>query len=240
MAERGAIVSRLAAVETLGETTVVASDKTGTLTQNRLTLARVCPAEGVSERTLIEAGAPGLGGLDPLDLSALFDGAAARGIDREQLLAGRRLVLERPLEPTRRRMSVVYDDGGGPTTFAKGAPEVLLAPETPLRATADEWAEAGLRVLAVGAGPGDGEDALEPVGLIAFADPLRPAARAAVAEARAAGIRVKMVTGDHPATARAIGAELDLEEEDVQRARHAERRSSSSSRVSNAAAQWSP
>ncbi len=213
MAERGAIVSRLAAVETLGETTVVCTDKTGTLTQNRLTLAKVVAAEGTHEDWVVEAAV--LASADDSLDAALYEGAAERGVEREALLATWKFVRETPLDTARRRMTVVYDRGDGPFAFAKGAPEVLLDPRHPLRETADAWAESGLRVLGVAAGRGENEDGLEPVGLIAFSDPLRPAAPAAVADARAAGIRVKMLTGDHPATALTIGRELDLEPLDV-------------------------
>ena len=142
---------------------------------------------------------------DPLDL-ALFDGARERGVSREALLSNRRVVGESPLDPVKRGMSVSYDDGTCRETFAKGAPETLLEDDCPLRALADAWAEQGLRVLAVARGPGSSEATLVPVGLIALADPLRPAARGAVVEARRAGIRVKLLTGDHPATARTIGS----------------------------------
>lgn len=241
MAARGAIVRRLTAVETLGSATVIASDKTGTLTENRLRVVDARPARGRDERELLAAATLastarllGEGGDlrpagDPVDV-ALALAAHERGLTRPVLLEGRRLVRELPFDPLRKRMTLVYEEEDGPRVYVKGAPEVVLERSTveadeaaSIEAVAEGWASEGLKVLAIAERPlADAsldEDVLERqlrlVGLVALHDPLRETAHDAVREARSAGLRVEMMTGDHPLTARAIGRLLDLPEEAI-------------------------
>ncbi|HUP31623.1 MAG TPA: cation-transporting P-type ATPase [Gaiellaceae bacterium] len=236
MARHGAITRRLTAVETLGSATVVASDKTGTLTENRLRLAAAAPAWGRSESELLAAAVLAStaslidedGGVrvagDPVD-GALLLAARERGISRAELLEGRTLLRELPFDSHRKRMTLVYAEPAGARAFVKGAPEVvlersLLALEERrrLEAIAASRAEQGLRVLAVAERPVDdpGEDdetlerGLVPLGLVALHDPLRETAAQAVHDARSAGLRVELLTGDHRVTARAIARALDL------------------------------
>jgi Ca2+-transporting ATPase len=214
MARRGAIVRRLAAVETLGEATVIATDKTGTLTRNRLAVVAVEAAGGRTREEVLAAGALATtGDADPLD-AALRDAAGSR--DRPPRLS------EVPFDPERRRTTVVVEDANGAMTVVKGAPETVLAlaggdprEHDRLAARAEDWAASGLRVLAVADGVGADERSLAPVGLVGLEDPLRPRAAESIERARAAGIRVLMLTGDHPATAASIGRRLRLAEEDV-------------------------
>src|SRR5581483_4356264 len=136
--------------------------------------------------------------------------------------AGRELLHEIPFDSDRKRMTSVYAEDGRRRVFSKGAPELLAGDRRVpgIMAAASEWAGEGLRVLAVAAGEAPPEaplgerleDGLEVVGLVALQDPLRPGAAASVAAARTAGIGVRMLTGDHPATARTIGRQLGLPE----------------------------
>jgi Ca2+-transporting ATPase len=241
MASAGAIVRRLAAIESLGETTVICTDKTGTLTENRLRLAAAFPVRTASELELLTAavlassaelverdGRPAVSG-DPVE-GALLLAAMEHGLSRSDLLRGRRQVYEVPFAPERKRVTVVYEEGGGRRAYVKGAPEVVLGRSVDdcgergrLEVAAEAWAEEGLRVLAVGSRalePGepledDLDRELDLLGLVALHDPLRPSAPGAIGEARAAGIEVRMLTGDHPRTAQTIGHALGLPAEAV-------------------------
>jgi magnesium-transporting ATPase (P-type) len=267
MAARGAIVRQLPAVEGLGSCSLVASDKTGTLTCNELTVRRlwlcdgthwevggagyrpigsIVPAPGTalgdrSESWLTEALRIGaacneaelalLDGRwsargDPTDL-ALLALAGKRGVDREALLLERRALALMPYEPERRYAASLHRDGDAAWIAVKGAPERVLpmclpdvARHARVVAEAERLAASGHRVLALASAkralPPDPELALaEPTGLalvalVALIDPLREGAAEAVADCARAGVRVVMVTGDHPLTALSIARDLGI------------------------------
>jgi Ca2+-transporting ATPase len=214
LAKDNALVRRLSSVETLGSTTVICVDKTGTLTYGKLAVESVFAAEGFDREAVLRAAAlasdPQSG--DPLDATLLVAAPGASHSLHKRL--------ELPFDPSRRYAAVLWDN----ELAVKGAYEALLqrgAVQDRERAQAflTETAARGARVLAI-ARAETGEDAVEMVplqlvGLVALADPVREAARDAVARCRAAGIRFVMITGDHPATAQAIAAQVGIEPEDV-------------------------
>lgn len=266
MASRKAVIRKLPAVETLGSTTVICSDKTGTLTKNEMTVREVWTPEGAAEvegagyapegrilrngspveveapvRALLRAGVlcsdaelREEGGHwlltgDPTE-GALLTAARKGGLDPDAL----RLEWPRrdaiPFESERKFMATLHvERGGGRLLLVKGAPEVLLDRCTlqgsgqPLDRPAIEaelgrMAARGQRVLALAEAPDPGTDTLREdhlhhltlLGLQGMVDPPRPEAMEAVEACLRAGIRVKMITGDHPGTAEAIGRELGL------------------------------
>jgi Ca2+-transporting ATPase len=227
-----ALVRRLPSVETLGSVSVICSDKTGTLTLNRMTL-REHRAWNVEDDELwtaavlcndARAGADGWVG-DPTE-TALLQAAQEAGVDVVSLQREKPRRHEWPFDADRKRMTTLHAFGEGWRAYVKGAPEAILPHCTGSRhqealATAQSWAAQGMRVLAVARRDGHGDvtaadaDAFEReltlLGLVGLIDPPRPEARAAVAECRAAGIRPVMITGDHPATALAIARDLGIE-----------------------------
>jgi len=251
MAAKGAIVRRLPAVETLGSATVILTDKTGTLTENRMRLEVVAvegrepmdwgalPAE--MEEPIVEAIGlcseatidPPTG--DPLEIG-LLDAIGPNRV--RELRSTRRRVAVVPFDARRRRMTTIHSSGPGRMVLhVKGAPEVVLdrcsralslngpqdlseASRSSLREVSDRMAARGIRTLAlarrelqnIGDDPQLEEQELTFIGLVGLGDPVRSHARTAVGEARAAGIHVVMVTGDHPGTAAAIANQVGLME----------------------------
>lgn len=219
LARKKALVRRAVAVENIGRVTCIVSDKTGTITAGSLVLAHRTPADEQDDVSVLQvatfAARPDSG--DPLD-QALH--AAAGSLPPATRLA------DFPFTEARRRETVVWRGAAGETTaFTKGAPETVMAACTlPAQARA-EWldrveayAGSGHKVIAcalrelpateaVAAEPGEG---FRFAGLLAFEDPVRVGVREAIAECMAAGMRVIMVTGDHPATAAAIAREIGL------------------------------
>jgi Ca2+-transporting ATPase len=222
MAQRGAVVRTLSAIETIGEATIVCADKTGTLTENRLRLERVEPVRGRSRTDVLRAAyLAAEAEIDPVDRALLV---AARS---EGVVAPGEVVRSVPFEASRKRAAVVVRDETGLHSVVKGAPEVVLAlardtrdERARLDRIAGEWAEDGLRVLALAgrdleSEDGDPEADATPLGVVGLADPLRAEAAVSIVAAREEGLAVRMLTGDHPRTARAIGRELGLSEDEV-------------------------
>ncbi|AHY48375.1 HAD ATPase, P-type, family IC (plasmid) [Rubrobacter radiotolerans] len=250
MAARHALVRHLESVETLGSTTFICTDKTGTLTRNEMSVVEAWTpsgAAGVSGtgyapegEVRAEASAyPAIRDLarvaarcstgraveregrwvargDPME-AALYTFARRAGVDVED--DERRVPETRrfPFDPRRRRMSVVV----GERLLVKGAPDSVLPGCRETNGAEDrlaEMAQKGLRVIAVAARnitevPDNADEAerdLELLGLVGLEDPPREAAAGAVAACRQAGIRLAMLTGDHPSTAEAIAKEVGL------------------------------
>ncbi len=231
MAQQQALVRRTPAIEALGATTVLCTDKTGTLTENRMAVAEL-RSEG--ERGNAQSmGIPALRRL--LDISALASRLnshdpmeralhEAAGFTGDGAGAPRHL-REYPLSPGCPAVVHVWLQADGERLAAcKGAPETVadlcrLQPDERERVLGevDAMARRGLRVLAAASAdattmPATMNDfAFRWCGLVGFADPLRPGVPEAVAEARAAGVRVIMLTGDHLETARAIARQAGLD-----------------------------
>ncbi len=220
MAKRLAVVRRLSAVEALGSVTVIATDKTGTLTENRMFVRDVDTPDrtrALRAMTLANDAEVDTGAGDPLEL-ALLEYAGAQGADVAQLNASHPRRDTLPFDSEYKFMRVTVDEGGRPVSYLKGAPEVLIARADLSAAERRSWEEKaekyageGFRVLALAWREGQGDDRLELLGLVLMWDPPRPEVAEAIRRAREAGIRVLMITGDHPATARAIALEVGIE-----------------------------
>ncbi len=233
LARRQALVRRAVAVENIGRVTCICSDKTGTMTEGRLALVHRQPGPGMDGEALarLAALACRADSGDPLDAAILA--LAAPDAQRQA-----EPVHVYPFTEARRRETLLHLDAAGAVLAAtKGAPETLLGlcamPESERgtwRAAVAAHAEAGHKVIAVAsrtleafdAGADEPGDGFAFAGLLVFADPLRPGVREAVRACDGAGIRVIMVTGDHPGTARAIAREAGLGDGDPRVATMAE------------------
>jgi Ca2+-transporting ATPase len=242
LSKRSVLTRSMPAIETLGAATVLAVDKTGTLTENRMTLAvlddgarrvRLDELTGDVEariRVMLGAalGACEIDAFDPME-RAIAEAARRHAPEAVKRLEGMTLVREYELTPELLAVTHVWQAPGNDTLHiaAKGAPEALvrlcrLAPDAAARLLkrTDELAGDGLRVLAVASLECSGRDLpasplgwrLQMHGLIGLMDPVRVTVPAALEKCRRAGIRVIMITGDHAATAGSIARAVGLDE----------------------------
>lgn len=269
MVKRNALVRRLPAVETLGSTTIICSDKTGTLTKDEMTVRKIFAAGRLlqvsgsgydpngsflengsavpltedtltllkasvlaSDAQLQQDGARWEIKGDPTE-AALIVVAQKAGLEKTSLEAEFPRVNEIPFTSERKRMTTLHKNpaNGSWIAYSKGAPEVILdscaeslsiTGPLPLEDTARkqilekamEMAKEGLRVLGIASKKASrvesSEDRMLFLGLVGIMDPPRPEAKAAVATAKEAGIKVVMITGDHPLTAEAIAREVGI------------------------------
>jgi H+-transporting ATPase len=213
LSRRGVLVTRLAAVEDAAAMTTLISDKTGTLTQNKLSLSKMEPAPGISAAQLLMAAglASDAATQDPIDLAILAAFAADDDVQKLNNPALKRVHFT-PFDPTTRRSESRYSGAAAPWHLIKGASNMLaeigvVPPADWLAKTEAALAADGARVLAVAADVGQG---MQFLGLLALADPARPDAAALIASLGALGVRVRMATGDAVETARAIARALGM------------------------------
>jgi Ca2+-transporting ATPase len=224
LAGRKAIVRRLSAVEALGSVTVIATDKTGTLTENRLHVRGIdAPDEEKALRTMALANDAEFGTRagDPLEI-ALLDYVQQQSTYKLVLADRPPRQSSKPFDNVDRFMRVTVVENDRHISYLKGAPETLIARSTLSPAQVADWnaralahAREGYRVLALACGDGEREDELTFLGLVMLWDPPRREVPDALKMATMAGLRVVMITGDHPATAAAVARVIGVAAERV-------------------------
>ncbi|MEM3898792.1 MAG: HAD-IC family P-type ATPase, partial [Candidatus Bathyarchaeia archaeon] len=254
LSKKHALVKRLRAAETLGGVTVIVTDKTGTITQNRLTMVSFYFDDKISQigssreapRKLLETALLAGGILteveeektslgNPLE-TAILEVAQNTSINVQEIQSGYTLRDEFSFDNTRKIASYIYEHDNNLYVFSSGAPEAVLERSVKiwkshgeldlsaedrekLGEIISEMASRGWRLLGLGyrkisekerLSAGDVERNLVFVGIVGFVDPPRSEVREAIRSCHEAGIRVVMVTGDHPDTAKAIAAEVGI------------------------------
>ncbi len=212
LAKRKAIVSRLEAIEELAGVDVLCSDKTGTLTENKLTLGEAQPWAGSNTDTLILMAslASRAADNDPIDLAILA------GLKDQSMIKRYQQEAYVPFDPVHKRTeATIKDTSGSVFRVSKGAPQVILsltklagADLVKAQQRVNDLASHGYRTIGVAVAHTD-EDWVF-LGILPLNDPPRPDSKSTIARARAYGVKVKMVTGDNVAIARQIASELDM------------------------------
>jgi H+-transporting ATPase len=207
LAKRGVLVTRLSAVEEAAAMDVLCSDKTGTITKNQLAVSSVVAYPPYTETDLLKlaAGASDEATQDPIDL-AILDAARHRGVVHQR----QRLQFV-PFDPATKRSEAVVSEDNQTLRVVKGAPSIvadLTSGSHFPKADVDALAGEGFRVLAVAAGA---QANLRLAGLVALHDPPRQDSQAVVRGLGHLGVRVVMVTGDDPATAQAVAAQVGIQ-----------------------------
>jgi H+-transporting ATPase len=212
LAKKEAIVTRLSAIEELAGVDILCSDKTGTLTQNKLTLGDPFCLDGMpADQVILNAALA-----SRADDKDVIDLAVIGGLKSASALKGYQIVHFQPFDAVRKRTeATVKGADGKPFKVAKGAPQVILAlaaNATEVKAAVDkavgDFAARGFRALAVARADGDGQWRI--LGILPLFDPPRDDAKATVATARRMGVSVRMVTGDAIAIARETAGKLGM------------------------------
>ncbi|MEQ8655307.1 MAG: plasma-membrane proton-efflux P-type ATPase [Kiloniellales bacterium] len=210
LSKQKAIVARLQSIEEMAGVDVLCSDKTGTLTQNRLTLGDPLPLGGTATDDLLLSAALACSqdNDDPIDQAILA------GVPDKSRFEGYRQTGFTPFDPVSKRASAKVEHAGTTLSVAKGAPQAIVDLASPPEAEAsaamaevERLAAKGYRALAVAEDRGEGWRLL---GILALYDPPREDSAPTIAQAREHGIAVKMVTGDDVAIGREIAGELGI------------------------------
>ncbi len=244
MSKKNAVIRKLTAVETLGCAQIICSDKTGTLTQNKMTVVeeftkdKKLLAQGMSLCTDVKVEGDEVLG-EPTEV-ALVNYALSMGMNKNDLQASYPRVAEAPFDSGRKMMSTLHTIDGKTVQYTKGAPDVVLslctkyfdgekvvdltdALRQEIMAANKAMADKALRVLCLAMKPEATTDFAEPaeieqelvfVGLTGMIDPVRSEVKDAIVECNEAGIRPIMITGDHRDTAVAIAKELGIISDD--------------------------
>ena len=245
MVKHNAIVRKLPAVETLGSTSIVCSDKTGTLTQNKMTVLEIYKDELksfedansqdeidminyftlCSDAQIVDGKEIG----DPTEV-ALVAASLKKGYKKETLYSVYRRGEELSFDSERKMMTVFFEKDGEIISITKGGPDVVLskcdnADVNSVMEANRKMADKALRVLAVAIRKWDKmpetidfdsvENHLTFIGLVGMIDPPRPEVKLAIEEAKKAGVRTIMITGDHISTASAIAKQLGILSDDT-------------------------
>src|SRR5579862_6888021 len=212
LARKKAIVSKLVAIEELAGVDVLCADKTGTLTQNKLTLGDPFRVNNVPADQVILNGALA----SRADNNDTIDLAVLGGLKDKETLKAYEVVHFQPFDPVHKRTEATVKTKDGKTfKVTKGAPQVILAlladagqVKPAVEKAVNEFAARGFRSLGVARAEGDGQ--WQFVGVLPLFDPPREDAKATIATALAMGVRVKMVTGDALAIAKETAKKLDM------------------------------
>lgn len=226
LAKHKVVVKRLSSIEDLGSIEVLCTDKTGTLTENKLTVAETYGME--PDRTLFLAALASPDATGRRDSNNAFDLAVWNALpsDQQREAQQHRQVAELPFDPERRRNAMLSSASDGTLTLiVRGAPETILPlcigleirAKTDLEKWVAEQGAQGRRVLAIatrvyagGTLHEDDERDLRFSGIIAFADPIKKSAYEAVGKAKRLGVRIKILTGDGPEVAGAVAKTIGL------------------------------
>ena len=209
LAKNGVLVTRLSAIEEAAIMQVLCTDKTGTLTENKLEVAEIKAFPPYTEKDVIRLAvmASDEATQDPLD-KAILEKAGTEKIDIHINDTRQKFI---PFEPATKRSEAVFDENGHTLRVMKGAPQIISAFDAKLDGQftreVETLASQGLRVLAIASGT---DDSVQVAGLVGLQDPPRPDSASLISRLKKLGIRIVMITGDGLLTAQAIAAKIGI------------------------------
>ncbi len=209
LAKNGVLVTRLSSIEEAASMQVLFTDKTGTLTENKLEVSELIAFSPHSQQDVIRlaAMASDVATQDPLD-KAILEKAKKTGVDLQINDSRQKFI---PFEPATKRSEAFFDENGQILRIMKGAPQIIGSFDSNLddkfTQFVDDLSSKGLRVLAIASGTNDN---IQVAGLVAFQDPPRPDSASLISRLKELGIRVIMITGDGLTTAKSIASKIGI------------------------------